>query len=115
MINISAKKRPVIITIICIVGILWSLINFVFVFSPFVRKTGDWAPAIYGTLISLQFISFVGVWHTKRWGVLLYIFTFFSKIIFSILLDDVSYAGIIFSFVFIIFFLIFYNRMGEEL
>lgn len=108
-------KRPVILSIICIVGILWSLMNFIFVFSPFIKRISDWAPAIYGIIVALQFISFIGIWHMKRWGVTLCISAFLVKIIFSILVDDISYVGIVLSATFIVFFLIFYRRMAHEL
>ena len=109
------RKRPVILSIICIMGILWSLVNFIMVFSPFIKKISDWAPAIYGIIVAVQFISFIGVWHMKRWGVHLFISAFFVKLIFSFLVDDVSYVGIILSVIFTIFFLIFYRRMDGEL
>lgn len=109
------KKRPVIITIICIVGILWSLGNFISVFSPFIKKISDWAPAIYGIIVAMQFISFIGVWNMKRWGTMIFIAAFFSKLIFSVFTDDVNYAGIGLGIVFTIFFLIFYKAMDDEL
>jgi len=109
------RKRPVVHTVICVIGILWSLLNFIFVFSPFIKKISDWAPAIFGTIVAVQFISFIGVWHMKRWGVHLFISAFFAKIIFSIMIDDVSYVGITLAVIFIIFFLIFYRRMDDEL
>ncbi|MFI5164648.1 MAG: hypothetical protein ACHQHP_05315 [Bacteroidia bacterium] len=108
-------KRPVILTIICITGILWSLLNFIFVFSPFIKKISDWAPAIYGIIVAVQFISFIGVWHMKRWGVMLCVSAFFVKIIFSIFVDDISYVGIVLSVAFTVFFLVFYRKMDEEL
>lgn len=111
----GGAARPVLLTILCIVGILWSLMNFFFVFSPFIKKISDWAPAIYGIIIALQFISFIGTWHMKRWGVMLFIASFFAKTIFSILVEDVSYVGIALAAVFTVFFLIFYRRMAEEL
>ena len=110
-----AIKRPVILTITCIVGISWSLANFIYVFSPFIKKISDWAPAIYGIIVALQFISFIGIWHMKRWGVTLCISAFFTKIIFSIFVNDVSYIGIGLSVVLTVFFLIFYLRMDNEL
>jgi hypothetical protein len=111
-------KRPVILTIICIVGLLWSLLNFIFVFSPFIKKISDWAPAIYGIIVAFQFIAFIGVWHMKRWGVLFYFLYFFLTQIFSILINDIGLwekVGIVLSSIFIIFFLIFYRKMDEEL
>jgi len=109
------RKRPVILTIICVLGILWSLGNFISVFSPFIKKISDWAPAIYGIIVALQFISFIGVWNMKRWGAMLYITAFFSKLIFSIFVEDVSYIGIPLGIVFTVFFLIYYRRMDDEL
>lgn len=113
--RLRGAKRPVILTIICILGILWSLLNFIFVFSPFIRKISEVAPAIYGIIVALEFISFIGIWHMKRWGVYLFISSFFAKTIFSLMIDDLSYVGIGLSFIFIIFFLVFYRRMSEEL
>lgn len=108
-------KRPVILSIICGIGILWSLMNFINVFSPFIKKISDWAPAIYGIIVALQFISFIGIWHMKKWGVMLCISAFFAKVIFSVFVDDVSYIGIGLFSVFIVFFLVFYRKMDEEL
>ena len=109
------RKRPVILTIICIAGILWSLMNFIFIFSPFIKKINNWAPAIYGIIVAVQFISFIGAWHMKRWGVMLFISASIAKVLFSIAVDDVSYVGVGLSATIIVFFLIFYSRMEEEL
>ena len=114
----AVRKRPVILTVICIVGILWSLINFIIVFSPFVRKISEWSPAIFGAIVAVQFISFIGIWHMKRWGVHLYIGAFFAKQIFTILINDFGISatiGVVLSFIFLIFFFIYYRRMAEEL
>jgi len=109
------EKRNILLTITCIVGILWSLMNFIFVFSPFIKKISDWAPAIYGIIVAIQFISFIGVWHMKRWGVLLCIAAFTVKIIFSIFVNDISYVGIGLATAIIICLLFFYNKMDDEL
>ncbi|TAL58796.1 MAG: hypothetical protein EPN85_10785 [Bacteroidetes bacterium] len=112
------RKRPLILTIICVAGILWSLMNFIFIFSPFIKKISDWAPAIYGVIVALQFISFVGIWHMKRWGVLFYLFSFFLKQSFTILINDIGISekvGIGISTLFIVFFLIYYRQMDKEL
>ena len=113
--KLEVIKRPVIITIACIFGIIGSLVAFIFVFSPFVRKIGDWAPAIYGLIIALKFISFIGVWHMKKWGVLLFFATFISDIVFALLAAEINYIGLSFSLFYTVFFLIFYRRMDEDL
>ena len=111
----AARKRPVILTIVCILGVLASLGSFIFVFSPFVRKIGNWAPALFGLIIALRFIAFIGIWHMKKWGVMLYTVIFFSDILFAIIASDVNYISIVFGTIFIIFFLVFYRRMSNEL
>lgn len=108
-------KRPLVLSIICMIGILWSMMNFVFVFSPFIKKISDWAPAIYGIIVATQFISFIGVWNMKRWGVMFCVSAFFAKIIFSIFTDDINYIEIGLFTVFTVFFLYFYRRMDDEL
>lgn len=111
----ESAKRPVLITVLCIIGLLWSLGSFVSVFSPFIKKISDWAPAVYGIMVALQFISFIGIWYMKRWGVLVFIISFFLKMIFSIQVDDVSYIATPLGAVLIILFLFYYKRMGKEL
>jgi hypothetical protein len=111
-------KRPVILTVISIIGILWGLVNFIIVFSPFIKKISDWAPAIYGIIVATQFISFIGIWNMKRWGVMCYFLYFFSTQIFSIAINDFGLGekvGLVLSVIFIVFFLIYYRRMDDEL
>jgi hypothetical protein len=115
---IQTKKRPTLLTVICIIGYLWIVFTFPGIFSPFIKRLGDWYPAIYGLIVAFSFISFVGVWHMKKWGVNLYIITFFAKQIFLYLIDDYemgTIVGIFLSVFFIISFLVFYKRMNSNL
>jgi len=111
-------NRPKILSIICIIGFLWIVFTFPGMFSPATKKLGDWVPAVYGFIIALSFISYIGVWHMKRWGVELYIAIFCFKQIFFILtnqLNGSTFVGIVFSIWFIITFLFFYKRMSLNL
>lgn len=114
-VDLIYRKRPRILTAICIKGITWSLLNFVFVFSPFIRRISDIAPAVYGIIIAMQFISFIGIWHMKKWGVHLFIVSFFSQLLFALSVDDVSIVGIVLRGIYLIFFLFYYRRMEDEL
>ena len=109
------RKRPVLLTIVCILGFTWIVFSFPGVFSPSVKKLGDWYPALFGLIVAASFISFIGVWHMKRWGVTLYTSIFFLKQLLLIAIDDVSYAGIVFSLFFICSMLPFYKRMDVNL
>ncbi len=110
--------RPTIITIICILGYLWIVFTFPGVFSPETKKLGDWIPAIYGLIIAGTFISFIGIWNMKRWGVEWYIAFFCIKIIYFVLTDQLgisSYVGIFFSVSFIITLFFYYKKMSVNL
>ena len=111
----TLTKRPILLSIVCIVGYVWVFINFPGIFSPFLKKQGDWMPAIFGLIVAAEFIGYVGVWHLKKWGVNLYIVASFSKYVFSLATDSVNYVGLSFSILFITLFLFFYKRLDNEL
>jgi hypothetical protein len=91
-------KRPKIISIICIAGFISIFFSFLAVFSPWAKKMGDLVPAIYGIIVAAGFMSFIGLWNMKRWGVELFFIVFFVKTLFFVLLNDLG-AGTIFSIV----------------
>ncbi len=111
-------KRPLILSIICVIGFLWVVVTFPGVFSPSVKKLGVFMPAVYGLIVAATFISFIGVWHLKRWGMELYALSFFSKVLFFILtksFEMTSYVGIAFSAWFMITYLFYYRKMDVNL
>ena len=111
-------KRPFVITLICILGYLSVVFTFPQVFSPPIKRLGLFVPAIYGILVSGQFIACVGLWYFKRWGAELYLAAFFLKALFH-LLTDTAGAGLIVSgaihLVFVFFLLRHYPRMDTNL
>jgi len=112
------KKRPPLLTIVCVLGYVWIVFSLPGVFSTAIKKLGDWYPALFGLLVALSFISYVGVWHMKRWGVNLFIITFFIKEIVLILINDMGigfYMGLVLSLFFIITMIVFYKRMDVNL
>jgi len=111
----AAIKRPVLITIVCILGFVWIVFSFPGVFAPSLKKLGDWYPALFGILVATSFISYIGLWHMKRWGVHLFLASFFVKEILLTMIDDVNYVGIFFSAFFICSMLPFYKRMDINL
>ena len=111
-------KRPGILTIICILGFIWVLVTFPSVFSPDIKKIGIFMPAIYGLIVAATFISFIGVWHMKRWGAELYVLSFSAKMLFFLFthtFQATSIAGILFSIWFVVTFLVYYRRMDVNL
>lgn len=111
-------KRPVALTIVCILGFTWILVTFPSVFSPDIKKLGVLMPAIYGLIVAATFISFIGVWHMKRWGAELYVLAFSAKILFFIFTNTFgasSILGILFSVWFIVMYAIHYRKMDVNL
>lgn len=75
-------------------------------------------PAIYGVLVAGNFISCVGLWYFKQWGVQLYLASFFGRLIFFLLTDQIGltfYLGGVISLVFSMILLKFYPRMSPNL
>src|SRR5690242_8716705 len=70
--NIEGKKRPVAITVICLIGFIgvggipWIL------FSPVARHIGSWYPTLSVLTLLAGLICFIGLWKMKRWAVYSY-------------------------------------------
>jgi hypothetical protein len=111
-------KRPKIISLICILGFISVVFTFPAVFSPSVKKIGDFVPALYGFIVAGSFISYIGLWHMKQWGVQLFFLIFFVKTLFLILINDLgggTIIGILFAVIFGIVLLRFYRKMDINL
>ena len=111
-------QRPKFLSAICIIGYLWMLVAFVFVFSPSVKRLGDFYPALFGIITACTFIAFVGVWHMKKWGVQLFIVSFFIKETLHLSIDQFGLMpkiGVLLSILFIVVFLFQYKKMDGNL
>lgn len=111
-------KRPGIITVICVSGFLLAILNFLQVFSPAMKKLGVFIPAIFGLIVALQFISCVGLWFIKQWGLRLYLYAFFARTFFLVafeLTGPLFYIRTLAALVFIIILLRHYPRMSPNL
>lgn len=111
-------NRPKLITTVTSIAIVFILLSFPMLFMPSIKKLGDFIPLILGVIITLQFVSLIGVWHMKKWGVELFLIMFFVRILlFSWLnLNNWSfYFNIFYSIVFIICFLLHYKKMDANL
>lgn len=107
--------RPKVITLVCILGFLLVLAGMPTVFSPDTRKLGDFYPALYGALISLRFISYIGLWHYKRWGVEMFLSTFAAQIIVDFLLASISVVSVIYHIAVFVLLLFHYRKMDRNL
>lgn len=108
-------KRPTIVSVVCIISFIFAVLGFPTIFSPFIKKQGDFFPAITGILISLEFISIVGVWYMKKWGVNFYMVTSMLNQSLLLYIDNWSTYKIILPLLFIGVTLYFYKRMDHNL
>ena len=75
-------------------------------------------PALFGVLVASQFISCVGIWYYKQWGVQLYLVTFFSKTLFFLITAQTGisfYFGLVISLASIVLLIIHYPKMNPNL
>ncbi|MFL5765205.1 MAG: hypothetical protein ACJ77K_14780 [Bacteroidia bacterium] len=108
-------KRPEILKWVCRVGFASIIVSFVGVFSPSVKKMGDWYPALFGLVVACKFMSYIGVWHMKRWGVQLFIITFFLNETLLVATGTTNYIRTAFAILYMIPMLIYYKRMDQNL
>lgn len=110
--------RPRIISIIAVTAIILSLLGFPMLFMPSIKRMGDFVPMVLGIIITLQFVSVIGVWYMKRWGVSLFIIIFTIRLITFMVLEMYTfgfYFNIFYSLLFILIFLYHYKKMDTNL
>src|SRR3984957_10436312 len=113
-----SRKRPVTVSIISIKGWIVVILNFLNAFSPSIKKISEFYPALYSLAMCLQFISLVGIWYMKQWGVELFVVSFFTKDMLSVIMNDygaMGMASFVISILIIIVLLFFYRRMDMNL
>lgn len=75
-------------------------------------------PAVFGVLVAANFISCVGLWFYKQWGVQLFLLAFFAKTLFYILTAQTGaffYVTLSLNLVFIGILLGHYRKMSPNL
>ncbi|MBN8703086.1 MAG: hypothetical protein J0M08_08475 [Bacteroidetes bacterium] len=109
-------KRPLLISIACIIGYIWVVFMFPSIFSPAIKRMGSWIPALYGLVTALTFIAFVGIWHMKRWGVELFLANTLLKVCVELIFkDEIGIAGLSLSLILLAVFIVYYKRMNKNL
>jgi hypothetical protein len=110
--------RPKTISVISVIAIILILLAFPMLFMPSVKHMGDFVPMVLGIIITMQFVSVIGVWHMKRWGVILFIIMFTVRVVTFMYLDMLGfrfYFNVFYSLIFMVIFLRFFKRMDKYL
>jgi hypothetical protein len=110
--------RPRTISVISVIAIVLILLAFPMLFMPSIKHMGDFVPMVLGIIITMQFVSVIGIWHMKRWGVILFILMFTIRVVTFMYLDMLGfrfYFNIFYSVIFIVIFLRYVKRMDTNL
>ena len=103
----APKKRPIVITIICILGfvsavLIWGIILIKFdTFTRAFQKIGNWyfPYIVFSAIVGL--LCFANMWHMRKWAV--YTYTLLGAINLVVLfLTNASFIGVIMSIVYIV-------------
>jgi hypothetical protein len=113
----SKIKRPILVRIVAVTGWILVVFNFIYAFSPTVKEAGEFYPPVYSLIVCFQFISFVGIWYMKRWGIEIFVLSFFAKNILLLAMNAFSFTGVTFilSLLFVILLLFYYKSMDSNL
>jgi len=66
-------KRPLIITLLVVIGMIGILVSIPLINSFQARNIGAWYPYFLSTSIFISFVSHIGFWLMRKWAVYLYI------------------------------------------
>lgn len=68
----ETKKRPVAITVICIIGFIGAALTLPLVFSDLAGQIGSWYPPYLGLSVIIGLVCMVGLWLMKKWAAYTY-------------------------------------------
>ena len=76
------KKRPTVITIICILGFIEAAFSIPMIFWDIAGQIGNWYPLYLGFSCIISFVCMVGLWLMKKWAAFTYAgFVVFNQIV----------------------------------
>ena len=70
--DLQNKKRPIAITIICILSFIGALFVIPMIFSDIAEQVGSWYPPYLGISSMIGFICMIGFWQMKKWAAYTY-------------------------------------------
>jgi hypothetical protein len=74
----SARKRPVAITVICVISFIGAAVAVPMIFSDTARSIAPWYPALRGFSAVIGLVCTIGLWMMRKWAV--YTYTAFAAV-----------------------------------
>jgi hypothetical protein len=104
------SKRPIPLTVICVLLVLWGLFNLVSMYIRVYQGIHTIYPAINALMIVFLFVSVSGIWSMEKWGPITFPIVVLLKIIVDLIFGFYS-SWYLLGFVLSIYFLRFYTKM----
>ncbi|MFV0492690.1 MAG: hypothetical protein ACK5M4_12810 [Pseudorhodobacter sp.] len=70
--TVEQAKRPISITVICVLGFIGALIVVPLIFSDLAQQIGAWYPPYLGLSSIVGLVCMVGLWMMKKWAAYTY-------------------------------------------
>lgn len=70
--NTRIKKRPIALTVICVIGFIGAAFAIYILFTHAARSVGSWYQPYLGFSIVVGLAALIGLWKMKKWGAYLY-------------------------------------------
>lgn len=68
----TTKKRPIAITVICVLGFIGAVLIIPLIFSNIALQVGSWYPVYLGFSSVIGLVCMVGLWLMKKWAAYMY-------------------------------------------
>lgn len=98
-------KRPLSITVICILGILGGILTILMLLSSIPEKIGAWYPPYLAVTALIGLVIVIGLWFMKKWAVYSYIGLAVTNQIVFIIMGVWNFMSIFIPLIVIVFLL----------
>lgn len=91
----KTKRRPLAITIVCVVGFVTVALGMLNLMTAGMTQGWSWFRAYYTLFVAVNLAGYAGLWRMKKWGVLVYAVNGAVGLILFSLLLDVPLRGVV--------------------
>jgi hypothetical protein len=68
----ASTRRPVIIMVLCVLGLIGAAGNVPTIFADAARNVGAWFPPFLALSVVVTVVCMIGLWKMRRWAVFVY-------------------------------------------
>ena len=68
----ASTQRPLIVTVLCVLGLIAAAGNVTTIFADAARNVGAWFPPLLTLGVVVTVVCMIGLWKMRRWAVFVY-------------------------------------------